>query len=124
MQAGIDCIIPEMTKSAHTPHYEKILAELVAMRKKAGLTQRQLAKKLNREYSFVWRIETGERRLDLVEFYWVCIRRSFFRNPKRDVLGSTYFHSLGLTTYISRLRLLSFFLPSWRKRLKQPFSRA
>jgi len=72
MQAGIDCIIPEMTKSAHTPHYEKILAELVAMRKKAGLTQRQLAKKLNREYSFVWRIETGERRLDLVEFYWVC----------------------------------------------------
>lgn len=42
------------------------------MRHKAGLTQRELAKRLNREPSFVWRIEKGERRLDLLEFYWVC----------------------------------------------------
>ena len=42
------------------------------MREQAGLTQRQLAEKLNREHSFVWRIEKGERRLDLVEFFWVC----------------------------------------------------
>jgi hypothetical protein len=27
---------------------------------------------LGREHSFVWRIETGERRLDVIEFYWVC----------------------------------------------------
>jgi transcriptional regulator with XRE-family HTH domain len=59
-------------KSTHTPHYEKVMAELVKMREKAGLTQRQLASKLNRECSFVWRIEKGERRLDLVEFFWVC----------------------------------------------------
>ena len=77
-----------MTKSVHTPAYEKVMAELVAMREKAGLTQRQLAKKLNREYSFVWRIETGERRLDLVEFYWVCIRRSFFSVAQNDSMAA------------------------------------
>jgi transcriptional regulator with XRE-family HTH domain len=42
------------------------------MRRRAGLTQRDLARKLGREHSFVWRIETGERRLDVIEFHWVC----------------------------------------------------
>ena len=27
---------------------------------------------LERKTSFVWRIEHGERRLDVVEFFWVC----------------------------------------------------
>jgi len=35
-------------------------------------TQQQLADALTREQSFVWRIENGERRLDLLEFFWVC----------------------------------------------------
>ena len=47
-------------------------AKLVAMRKAAGLTQRQLAKKLGRENSFVDRLEAGERRIDLVELLWIC----------------------------------------------------
>jgi len=59
-------------KSIHSPEYQKVLEKLVALRQKAGLTQRELATKLGREHSFVWRIETGERRLDVVEFYWVC----------------------------------------------------
>ena len=42
------------------------------MRNAAGMTQRDLAAKLERENSFVWRIEHGERRLDLIEFFWVC----------------------------------------------------
>ena len=61
-----------MRKSIHSPEYQAVLAKLIAMRKNAGLSQRDLAEKLNREHSFVWRIETGERRLDVVEFYWVC----------------------------------------------------
>ena len=47
-------------------------AELIAMRKQAGLTQRQLAKRLGREHSFVGRIELGERRVDVLEFFWIC----------------------------------------------------
>jgi len=61
-----------MKKSIHTPEYAFVLKKLVKMRKEANLTNRQLAKKLNRENSFVWRIEHGERRLDIVEFFWVC----------------------------------------------------
>lgn len=61
-----------MLKSIHSPEYQLVLTKLASMRKEAGLTQRALAKRLNREYSFVWRIEKGERRLDVVEFYRVC----------------------------------------------------
>jgi len=61
-----------MQKSIHSPEYGKVLTLLVAMRKRAGMTQRDLARKLGREHSFVWRIERGERRLDLIEFFWVC----------------------------------------------------
>lgn len=61
-----------MRKSIHSPEYQAVLEMLVAMRKKAGLTHRELAARLNREHSFVGRIETGERRLDIVEFHWVC----------------------------------------------------
>ena len=56
------------------------------MRKAAGLTQRQLAKRLKREHSFVSRIELGERRLDVVEFYWVC--RACDQDPK-SIYGVT-----------------------------------
>lgn len=61
-----------MKKSTHTKEYKAVLNKLVEMRKEAGLTQRQLAGKLDRENSFVWRIEKGERRLDVLEFFWVC----------------------------------------------------
>jgi DNA-binding XRE family transcriptional regulator len=46
--------------------------KLVALREAAGLTQRGLAKRIGRERSFVSRIEQGERRVDLIEFYWIC----------------------------------------------------
>ncbi len=59
-------------KSIHSPEYGAVLRVLVALRHKAGMTQRDLAQALGREHSFVWRIETGERRLDVVEFFWVC----------------------------------------------------
>jgi ribosome-binding protein aMBF1 (putative translation factor) len=42
---------------------------LIELRKNAGLTQRQLAEKLNREHNLVGRLEVGERRLDLVNFF-------------------------------------------------------
>ena len=61
-----------MTASIHSLEYRHVLAKLVEMRNNAGMTQRDLAKEVKREVSFVWRIETGKRRLDVVEFYWVC----------------------------------------------------
>jgi DNA-binding XRE family transcriptional regulator len=64
--------IAGMEKSVFTPLYDVFRTKLVEMRTSAKLTQRQLAKNLQRERSFVSRIELGERRLDFVEFYWVC----------------------------------------------------
>jgi transcriptional regulator with XRE-family HTH domain len=40
---------------------------LIEKRKKAGLTQTDVAKKLRRYQSFVANVETGQRKLDVVE---------------------------------------------------------
>ncbi len=61
-----------MVKSVFSREYAPLRALLVEMRRGAGLTQRDLAKLLGREHSFVARIEQGERRLDVVEFLWLC----------------------------------------------------
>jgi transcriptional regulator with XRE-family HTH domain len=69
-------------KSTFTRHYASFRRRLVELRRSAGLTQRQLAARLRRERSFVARIEQGERRLDLVEFYWIC--RACGADPRKE----------------------------------------
>jgi len=71
-------------KSTFTRLYAAFKKRLVQLRKRAGLTQRQLAARLGRERSFVSRIEVGERRLDLIEFYWVA--RACNENPAKEAL--------------------------------------
>ena len=44
---------------------------MIEARKKAGLTQQELAKRLRRPQSFVAKYEGGERRIDIVEFLWL-----------------------------------------------------
>ncbi len=61
-----------MKKTIHSPHGKVISQKLVELRNKAGLTQRELAKKLGREHSFVAHYELGERRIDIAELYWIC----------------------------------------------------
>ena len=38
----------------------------------AELTQRALAAKLRKPYSYVWKVEAGERRIDPIEFVGWC----------------------------------------------------
>ena len=45
---------------------------LVKKRKEAKLTQRELAEELDVVHSLVGKIETGERRLDVIEFILYC----------------------------------------------------
>lgn len=56
-----------MTKSVHTRNYRLFLELLIKARRDAGVTQEQLAKRLNRPQSFVSKCENGERRLDVIE---------------------------------------------------------
>ncbi len=52
---------------------------MVQARKAAGLTQRQLAVRLKRSNSFVWKIEAGERRVEVLEF--IEIARCLDQDP-------------------------------------------
>ena len=54
-------------KHLRTPKHRALIAAIVAARKRAGLTQRELALKMKRSNSFVWKIEAGERRVDSLE---------------------------------------------------------
>jgi len=59
-----------MEKSVHTPEYRALRAELQNVRTEAGLSQRELAARLNTPHSWVAKVENGERRIDMVEFCW------------------------------------------------------
>jgi transcriptional regulator with XRE-family HTH domain len=61
-----------LTKSVFTPEYLHLEARIVELRKEAGLTQAELARRLGRPQSFVSKYERGERRLDVVEFLAVA----------------------------------------------------
>lgn len=68
-----------MRKSLGSPDYNRFVALLVAARKKAALSQQTLADRLERPQSFVAKYESGERRLDVVEF--VTIARAMRADP-------------------------------------------
>lgn len=72
-----------MKKSTFTKHYAGIRKKLVELRKSAGLSQRAAADKIGRERSFISRIELGERRLDLVELFWLL--RVYKADPISEV---------------------------------------
>ena len=61
--------------------YDRALAEVVAARAKAGVTQASLAKQLGRPQSFVAKYEAKERRLDVAEF--VMIARLLGADPHK-----------------------------------------
>lgn len=61
-----------MLKSVHTARHALFCESLKRARKAAGLTQVDVARLLREHQSFVSRYETGERRLDVVEFLEVA----------------------------------------------------
>ena len=61
-----------MEKTIFSRHNKQFCLRLREIREGAGLTQRELGKKLSRAHTFVTKCELGERRVDLVEFYWIC----------------------------------------------------
>lgn len=62
-----------MTKSIFTEEYALFLRHLRNSRQKVGLTQAQVADKLNQTQSFVSKCERGERRIDVIELRVFCI---------------------------------------------------
>lgn len=72
-----------MPASMHNPAADLLAKTVAELRRKAGMNQRQLAAALGREQSYVGRIETGQRRVDLIE--WVQILRVLTVDPEREL---------------------------------------
>lgn len=58
--------------SLHSPRNQALRDQLRTARESRGITQVDLALKLDKPQSFVSKYETGERRLDVLEFAGVC----------------------------------------------------
>ena len=56
-----------MNKSVYTKDYKEIIERLKIARIKAGLAQQDVADKLGKPQSYISKIESGERRLDVAE---------------------------------------------------------
>ena len=69
------------TKSQHAMAYRQLTPFLREMREKAGLTQRDLGKKLKKPQSYVHNCETGNRRVDITEF--ILWSRACGLDPKK-----------------------------------------
>jgi transcriptional regulator with XRE-family HTH domain len=61
-----------MEKSAFNKNYMLFLSHLRHTRKLAGLTQEEVAKRLQQTQSFVSKCERGERRIDVIELIAFC----------------------------------------------------
>lgn len=68
-----------MPRSQFSEAYASFLRVLVGARKESGLTQTELAERIGRKQGFVSIVETGVRRLDLVEF--CAIAKAIGRDP-------------------------------------------
>lgn len=56
-----------MSKNIYTDEYKFVVEQLKKARKASGLTQVDVANKLERPQSYVSKCESGERRLDITE---------------------------------------------------------
>ena len=73
-----------MTKTLRSEGQIALVAALLKARKDAGLSQATLAERLRCHQSFVARIESGQRRIDVPELVILC--RALRVDPV-DVLG-------------------------------------
>lgn len=56
-----------MPDTIRSPRQQLLIERVTEARKQAGLTQLMVAKRLGRHQPFIANIETGQRRVDLVE---------------------------------------------------------
>lgn len=58
-----------MPKSVFSDAHKIVVETLVSARKEAGLRQVELAQRIGKDQTYISRIEQGQRRVDVLEFY-------------------------------------------------------
>jgi transcriptional regulator with XRE-family HTH domain len=58
-----------MPKSVFSDAHKIVVETLVSARKEAGLRQIELAERIGKDQTYISRIEQGQRRVDVLEFY-------------------------------------------------------
>jgi transcriptional regulator with XRE-family HTH domain len=61
-----------MPRPQHSERYKRVCRALIDARKNKKITQSYIAEQLGKPQSYVSKYESGERRLDVVEFLDVC----------------------------------------------------
>jgi HTH-type transcriptional regulator/antitoxin HipB len=56
-----------MPKAIHSARHRRLIELLVEQRRQVGMTQAEVARAMGRHQPFIANIESGERRLDIVE---------------------------------------------------------
>ncbi|OCX66861.1 transcriptional regulator [Thioclava sp. SK-1] len=82
-----------MTKTLRTPEHVYLCQRLRQVRLDAGLTQADLAQRLDKPQSFVAKVETQERRLDVIEFVrWLaaCESLGVVTEVVASIAGATF----------------------------------
>ena len=54
-------------KTIHNKRHKRLVELIIHARKEAGIRQVQLAKKLKRSQTWIARLESGDRRIDVIE---------------------------------------------------------
>ncbi len=57
-----------MPRGVHDTRYQRLLAVLIDARRESGLSQSEVASRLDRPQQFVSRYELSKRRLDIIEY--------------------------------------------------------
>lgn len=81
-----------MDKSIHSHLYHQIIGRLRSKRESKNVTQVQLAEMLGVKQTFISKIETCDRRLDLIELRQICQVLNisfvdFIAEVERDILS-------------------------------------
>lgn len=72
--------------SVYTTRYQRLLERLQEARRKAGMTQAEVAQAFGKPQSFVSKCESGERRIDVIEMGEFA---ALYRQPLAFFVGET-----------------------------------
>lgn len=61
-----------MVKTIHSDKNKKLIETIKKIRNEKGFTQLDIANKLSKPQSYISKIESGERRIDLIELETIC----------------------------------------------------